>query len=588
MLYPKLLLSMCSPKDGVRFAFAVVSAAIVASLEAFALLSIVAFLSLVTRTGNSVNSSLTGTFLQNRGLLFTSIIVLLAVVLKNGYSLFNEWYQNSFVAFFRHRLSVGLLRAFLSRSYLFFLEQNTDQLGARFLTDVDRISEGYLRALLLILTECMVLIALLTVLFAQRPQATLFLMLAVIALGAALLLSLKRISKSVSFSFTKYQHQRYLSGGATMRGIKDIKAACTEASFLKRFSDASFAFSRVQVAQGMLLVSPRLLIETTGFAALVGAVWYIQQSAGDLTGHLPIIAMYATAAYRMLPSTNRLFSSLQQLRLADEPMLAISAMMQKADESDQDEGEGGPILMKQDFGMAGLHFRYPGQSVEALRDVSFTVRRNEFVGIVGPSGAGKSTLVDVLLGLLAPSSGSLMVDGRQIAPTELRAWRRRIGYVPQSIFLLDGTIGDNIVFGRDEIVDQASMREAARLARMDDFIATLDHGYETAVGENGVRLSGGQRQRIGIARALYRGADVLLFDEATSALDYQTERLVTDSIQGLSGTVSIIVVAHRLSTVAGADRLLLLDGGRLVDEGTYDFLANSNALFKRMIRAATA
>ena len=231
MLYPKLLLSMCSPKDGLRFAFAVVSSAIVASLEAYALLSIVAFLSLVTRTANSVNSSLTGTFLENRGLLFTSIIVLLAVIFKNGYSLFNEWYQNSFVAFFRHRLSVGLLRAFLSRNYLFFLEQNTDQLGARFLTDVDRISEGSLRALLLILTECMVLIALLTVLFAQRPQATLFLMLAVIALGAALLLSLKRISKSVSFSFTKYQHQRYLSGGATMRGIKDIKAACTEASF---------------------------------------------------------------------------------------------------------------------------------------------------------------------------------------------------------------------------------------------------------------------------------------------------------------------------------------------------------------------
>jgi HlyD family secretion protein len=265
-------------------------------------------------------------------------------------------------------------------------------------------------------------------------------------------------------------------------------------------------------------------------------------------------------------------SSLQQLRFAHEPIVGIHEVLNLSSSEHPGTEEAGQVTFDRSFGLDQVTFTYPGAKSASLRSVNISIQKNEFVGIVGQSGAGKSTLVDVLLGLLQPTEGSLVVDGKPLPADKIRQWRAGIGYVAQDVFLTDGTLKENIAFGCSEPIDMDRVLRAAEMAGVDQFVRALPDGYDTPAGQNGVRLSGGQRQRIGIARALFRGADILLFDEATSALDHETERMVAESIQTLSGKVTILVVAHRLSTVAAADRLIMIDRGAVLAEGSLEDL----------------
>lgn len=282
---------------------------------------------------------------------------------------------------------------------------------------------------------------------------------------------------------------------------------------------------------------------------------------------VPTLGLFATAAFRLLPSANRLAMAVQQIRFAQAHTETLRAEVQAAGRY-FGTAQGSPLTIGQAIRLVDVNYRYDGGHVNALTDVSLVIPEGQSIGFIGESGSGKSTLVDVILGLLPPVSGHVLVDDSDIHD-HLSGWLANVGYVPQSIFLTDDTIRRNVAFGvDDERVDETAVDRAIRAARLDEFVGSLPAGKQTVVGERGVRLSGGQRQRIGIARALYRDPQVLILDEATSALDGPTEKEVMAAVNALHGQKTLIIVAHRLTTVANCDVLYRLENGRVVASGS--------------------
>ncbi len=579
--YLKLLLQLLSAKHRQELGFVMLFAVVMAALEAISLVLIVYLISCISDPGEvleiNVLLNAVGVKAQAISLNHLALIVLVVVIAKNGYSLWNDWYQSRYLSEVRHTLSTQLLDSILSKPYSFFLSNNTDILTSRFLADVDRIGDGFLRALVMIIGELLVASAIVAVLLLKAPEAAVAILIGLIVGAALLHLILRGVAKRISHGLTRTQQSRYFFGGMIMAGIKGIKAGGSEPYFWGRFSAASLEFSRFQVLQMLILHSPKAIIETVAVATILIMLLVTSVDQG-LSGAIPIVVLFATAAYRILPSLNRVLSALQLIRLAQEPVEAVYRMMVGHANGPlmAEKSLVSPLPFEREIALHGISYQYPGAAGPSINRLTTTISKNEFVGIVGSSGAGKSTLIDIILGLLHPSHGSLRVDGVLVGPDNAAAWRRNIGYVPQSIFLTDDTIAQNIAFGRGATVDMEEVRRVARLAQIDNFICTeLPSGYETEVGENGVRLSGGQRQRIGIARALYGGSSVLLLDEATSALDGQTESQLAESISSLAGSLTIISVSHRLSSLGKANRIMVLERGELVADGPEAALAQT-------------
>jgi ATP-binding cassette, subfamily B, bacterial PglK len=383
---------------------------------------------------------------------------------------------------------------------------------------------------------------------------------------------------------------RFKTASEALQGIKAVKVGGRERYFLAKFEAASAEFSALQPRFQTLSRTPRYVLETLAFGGIVVIVLVLLRAERTLADVIPVLSLYALAGYRMLPAMQEMFSSITQVRF-HAPVVdtiydqftrhTVSAPLPEADVP--------PLPLRREIELRGLRFRYQGADALTLDGIDLTIARNSSVAFVGPTGSGKSTLVDILVGLLRADEGEVRVDGVPVTPENVRAWQASIGYVPQEAMLFDDTVLRNIVFGvEDAAVDRARVERAARLARIHDFITDeLSEGYDTVVGERGIRLSGGQRQRIGLARALYREPSVLILDEATSALDGVTEREVMEAIAGMRNQVTLVLIAHRLTTVRDCDRIYLLDGGRITDEGTYGDLIASNHLFRGMAKAVS-
>jgi ABC-type multidrug transport system fused ATPase/permease subunit len=358
---------------------------------------------------------------------------------------------------------------------------------------------------------------------------------------------------------------RHLQQGFS--GVKDIKILGREDYFIAGYNSDLSGNAYVQRRYAVAQTLPRFSMELLTLiclALLVSLMVLSSKAVGDI---LPVLSLFGAAAFRLLPSLSQVINSFMSININRpivENLYVDLALPIPATTTDQDGKK-----LEGSIDVEGLSFSYARTTRDALNDVSISVRRGEAVGLIGPSGSGKSTLVDILLGLLEPTSGNVLVDGHDIQEN-LRGWQDQIGYVPQSIFLTDDTLRRNVAFGlpKDKIDDDA-VRSAIRSAQLEEFVASLPDGMETVVGERGVRLSGGQRQRIGIARALYNNPDVLVLDEATSSLDTETEHGVMQAVQALQGDKTVIIVAHRLSTVEYCDRLYRLENAQIVDEGTF-------------------
>ena len=373
-------------------------------------------------------------------------------------------------------------------------------------------------------------------------------------------------------------------------GIKDTLLLGRQADFNERFEKSSLDFGRAQGNNAVLAQVPRYAMELLAFGSIILLVLYLLSFYnGNLSQVLPTLAVYSLAGFRLLPAFQQVYVATTSIRgniAAFENLLEDFENSQGAQTGKPAEAFG-RLSVKNEITLSNIHFCYPGKEQGALNGINIRIPTNKVIGVVGASGSGKSTAIDILLGLIEPDSGQLLVDEKPINTENRRAWQNSLGYVSQAIFLSDSSIRENIAFGLPATkIDEDRVKQATRLAHLDELVDSLPEGLDTRVGERGIQLSGGQRQRIGIARALYSDADVLVFDEATSALDGITERLVMDAIHDFTGKKTIVLIAHRLATVKACDCIYLMSAGRVVDSGTYDDLIERNKMFKKMAAQA--
>lgn len=525
-------------------------------------------------------------------LFLLGVIALLAITLTNTFTLLVSRAILRFCYLLGHGLSERLLEGYLSRPYAFFLGRNSSELMLNVMGEVSGVVHGVLVPAMHSLAKCVVAVCVLAFVIVIQPVLALAF---ASVLGGAYLALFSYVRGRVGHLGSRGQEanrERYRLSTEVFAGIKDLRLLGRERAYFDRIREASHAYAVNQSGTELIAMAPRYALETIAFGAVLVLVLYLLAVEQDVTRVLPFLAVYAFAAYRLLPAFQQVFASLTHIRFNLPSLEVVAREIEELAHIDCGsraqflKPQASPVPFERAIRMENIVYRYAGREGLAIDGVSVTIGRNTTVGLVGETGSGKTTLVDILLGLLDPEQGQLLVDDVPITNEGVRSWQRHLGYVPQQIFLSDDTVARNIAFGvPDAAIDRSRVEEAARLANIHEFVVSqLPEGYDTSVGERGVRLSGGQRQRIGIARALYHNPSVLIMDEATSALDGITEDAIIEAIRALAHQKTIILIAHRFATVQDCDRIYLLDHGRLVDEGSYAELLLRNEQFRAMAK----
>jgi ABC-type multidrug transport system fused ATPase/permease subunit len=483
---------------------------------------------------------------------------------KSVFLAYLGWRQARLAYDVQARLSQRLFRLYLYQPYTFHLQRNSAELIRNAMNEVAQFTGNAMIPGMQLLTEGLVVVGLCALLLVVEP------------LGALVVVSVLGVAAWAFHQMTRgpvlrWGKQRLHHDGLRIQhlqqglgGAKDVKLLGREAEFLHRYRIHNLESARVGHLQKAISQLPRLWLEFLAVAGLAALVLTMLAQGRALPSIIPSLGLFAAAAFRLMPSANRLISAVQSLRYG---LPVLDTLHNEVELEGGAEPDSVPVstVYRDTLETDHLTYTYPGAAAPALNDLSVAIRRGETVGFIGASGAGKSTLVDVLLGLLQPDRGEVRVDGVSIRG-RLRSWQDQIGYVPQSIFLTDDTLRRNVAFGLpDSRINDTAVHDAIRAAQLENFVGSLPDGLETMVGERGIRLSGGQRQRIGIARALYHDPEVLVLDEATSSLDVDTESDVMEAVRALHGTKTILIVAHRLSTVEACDRLFRLQAGRAAE-----------------------
>ena len=473
--------------------------------------------------------------------------------------------QTRFINDVQLRLSQRLFSTYLRQPYTFHLQRNSAQLIRSTFSDVGHFTGKCLVPGMLISTELISFTGIGLLLFFASPTATMTVLVVVGILAAVFFLQTRE--RILRWGRERMHHDglriQHLQQG--LSGAKEIKLLGREELFIDRFSEHSRAFERVSRRESLMQQMPRFWIELFGVVGIVLLVVVLVSQDRDVASIVPLLGLFGAAAFRLMPSVNRIVTAFQEFRFGTAVLSSLVDELGLPQEKPLDALVPERPLARA-ICLEHVTFRYNNSVRDALRDVTLVIEKGDTVGFVGPSGAGKSTLVDVVLGLLTPTQGRILVDGQNIADN-LRSWQRQIGYVQQSVYLTDDTLRRNIAFGlRDKDIDDDAVRLALASAQLIAFVETLPNGVDTEVGERGVRLSGGQRQRIAIARALYHDPGILVLDEATSALDTVTEREVMAAVEALHGEKTVLIIAHRMSTLSGCDHVYRLVDGCLAPD----------------------
>jgi HlyD family secretion protein len=491
-------------------------------------------------------------------------------------------------------LSERLFDHYLHQPWLFHAAGASSHLTKQIAQETNRVTNSIIIPLMRMNAKLTLVFFILCAVFIYNPGV------AIVGAGifaVAYIILYKTVRRKLAFNgqnISRSQGVRYKLMAEAFGGIKDVLLLGRQRIFSEQFKAANRLFTESFALNQTLGQAPRYVIEAVAYGSVITLVLYLLALyKGDTEAILSTLAVYALAGFKLMPALQSSYQSISQVRgniaaleairedLRASAQNAVSERAARGANAHKPVSEA--LKIKQTIRLENVTFCYPGKKVPALSGINLTIPAKQVIGLVGATGSGKSTTIDMLLGLITPNEGELLVDGEKITNTNRRAWQNSVGYVPQSIFLADTSIRENIAFGLPASqIDEVKVRRAARLAHLDELLSGLSGGLDTRVGERGVQLSGGQRQRIGIARALYNDADILILDEATSALDGITEKLIMKAVHDFSGQKTIVMIAHRLSTVRRCDSIYLMHNGEIIDRGSFDELNRGNLVFREM------
>ena len=525
-------------------------------------------------------------------LFITGLFVLLMLGLASVLSMITTWRLSLFAYSVGTEISDRLYHYYLRKDWLFHASGSSAQLTKQIATEALRVTNFIILPFIQMNARLVLAVFISISIFIYNP---LIATVGVVLFASGYVIIYRVIRKRIALygeyvSTTSTDRFRLMNEG--FGGIKDVLLYNRRHDFVHQFETSGKLFARAQGVNTALSQAPRYLMELLAFGAMIGLVLVLLTTRdGNLSQVLPVLTVYALAGFKLLPALQQIYHSVATIRgntaafdsIKEDLLASLVIEDEQSDASDRLDNRSIDLSKIKNIRLNRVSFTYPNKIMPALDSININIPVNSTVGFVGESGSGKSTAIDLLLGLISPNTGELMLDNIVIDKQNRKAWQQYIGFVPQSIFLSEGSITENVAFGicHDDI-DLAKVKQAVKLAHLESLVESLTEGLDTKVGERGVQLSGGQRQRIGIARALYNQADVLVFDEATSALDGITEKVIMDAIEELSGQKTIVMIAHRLKTVKNCDVIYLMKQGRIVEQGTYQQLIDNNPMFKKM------
>jgi len=507
-------------------------------------------------------------------------------ILKSVYIIVFNYFEARFIFNRRYTISYRLMRSYMQAPYTFHLQRNTAELLRNISQEINVLINNVVTNILMMGREGVVTLAILIFLFTVEPLITLLVIsLSGFGAGTFILLNKKKM-KEYGEEEQERRAEMIKAVNQGLGGIKEARVLNREEEFIDKFRIEAFQSTRLMAYLRFIQQIPRPVVETTAVVGMLMISVILVWEGRPMGAIISILTLFAMATVRLMPSVQQLVTMYTRLRYNIVSLDPVYNDLQELAEANveflKDRENDKQLQLNDSIKISNVSYCYPNSEVQALENISLTVPKGKAVGFVGSSGAGKTTIVDVILGLLESNTGNILIDGTDIQQN-LSAWQKNLGYIPQSIYLADETLRSNIAFGLPkEEIDDEKVLNAIRLAQLETLIRHLPDGLDTILGENGTRLSGGQRQRVGIARALYHDPEVLVMDEATSALDNITEKQITNAIESLKGERTLIMIAHRLSTVKNCDMLYFMEHGKIVEQGTYDDLVHSNIRFREM------
>lgn len=593
----KKILFLLSAREKRRGTLVLGMVVVMAMLEVAGVASIMPFLSVlgnpeVVRNNPYLAAAYEALGFQSVGgfLVALGVATFTLILFSTLFRAFTYYAMNRFIEMRRHSISERLLETYLRQPYAFFLSRNSSDMAKSILSEVDQLVGNVFRPGMMMVAYSAVAAAIIMLLIVMDPMLAAIVACAFGGLYGLVYLVVHGLLGRAGQARVGANRERYQAAGEALGGIKDIKLLGRENAYLQRFRGPSVRYSKYQVINHTASQVPGILVEAVAFGSIIVlTLWLLAThggaGSGALGGILPLLGLYAFAGLRLKPALQQVYQGFARLRFGTGAIEAVyQDLMHRASLAEIQRHVSMALIPRQAVALKNVSYTYPNAATPALAEIDLDIPVGSSVGLVGATGAGKTTLVDLLLGLLRPTQGAITVDGESVTDENLRGWQQALGYVPQEIFLTDATVTENIALGvPQEHIDQDQVARCARMAQLHDFIMEeMPQQYATVVGERGVRLSGGQRQRIGIARALYHNPSVLVFDEATSALDSLTERAVMEAIEGLRHQKTIILIAHRLSTVRSCEKVVLLEKGRMIAAGGFEELKMRSERFRSM------
>jgi len=514
--------------------------------------------------------------------------VFVLLIFSMGFKALTIYAQLRFSLMREYTIGKRLIEGYLHQPYSEFLNRHSADLGKTILSEVATVIENGVVPIMNLIAQCAVTVSLLALLIFIDIKLAFFVGLTLISIYVLIYKSTSSMLVRMGSERMKANQERFIVVNEAFGAAKEVKVGGLENIYIKRFENPAQTYARHQASAMVISQLPRYAIEAIAFGGLLMVMLYLMAQNGNFVSTLPIISLYAYAGYRLLPALQMIYAELTKLSFVGPALEALHKDLTSLQHAGSNMQKPAMPLTRE-ITLNHIVYRYPNANTSTLKDISLSIPAKSIVGLVGTTGSGKTTMVDLILGLLDANEGTLAIDGQPITKHNKRSWQRSIGYVPQQIYLADDSVAANIAFGIEpEKIDQLKIECAAKIANLHEFITNdLPQGYATMVGERGVRLSGGQRQRIGIARALYHNPQVLILDEATSALDKLTEQAVMEDMHNLGHEITIILIAHRLSTVKECDQIFLLENGELRGQGRFNELKQASELFRSMAEKNT-